>query len=180
MAYSPWKLIGWICVGIVAASVIACIALAAVRSDGLSSVTVTALPGTKEPRDHGLPFVKQKEALPDYELTVVLSSGEKINLGAKPDTSAAAGLTWEVERAVSTTDIASIRLDEQDKLVSDAVTEAQFDGESVTQGGYRFDFTTQRSVAVGVQSFFGTPIGKAIAAAFFIAFLLIIFSAWNV
>ena len=176
---SPWRLTGWICGGIVAASVISCIALAAVRSTGLSSVTVTALPGTKEPRDHGLPFVKQKEALPDYELTLVLSSGEKINLGAKPDTSAADGLTWDVERAVSTHDVASIRLEEQDKLVSDAVTEAPFDGESVTQGGYRFDFTTERSISVGVQSFFGTPIGKAIAAAFFIAILLIILSAVN-
>jgi hypothetical protein len=180
MAASPWKITGWICAGIVAASVIACIAMAVGRSDGLSSVTVTALPGTKEPRDHGVPFVKQKEALPDYELTLVLADGERVNLGAKPDTSAAEGLTWEVERAVSTHDIASVRLDEQDKLVSDAVSEPQFSGESLTQDGYRFDFTSERSVSVGVQSFFGTPIGKAIAAAFFIAILLIIFSAWNV
>lgn len=70
-----------------------------------------------------MPFVKQKEALPDHEIILLLADGERINLGAKPDTSAADGLTWEVERAVSTHDIASVRLDEQDKLISDAVSE---------------------------------------------------------
>ena len=92
-AISAWGLAGRVCAGVVVASVLACVIMAAVRSTGLTEVTVTALDPDAEPRDHKLPFVKQKEALPDYQITINLDSGDQIQLGAKPDTSAADGLT---------------------------------------------------------------------------------------
>ena len=58
--------------------------------------------------------------------------------------------------------------------MSDAVAEVHISGPSVESNGYRFDFKTKRSVAVGVRAFFATPIGIAIVAAFGIAVLLII------
>jgi len=175
-AMSPWHLIGWVCAGVIVASVVACIVLAAIRSTGLTQVTVTALDGANEPRDHKLPLFKQKEALPDYELTILLKRGDSIRLGAKPDTSAAAGLAWQLNDPVSLADVASVRLDEQDKLVSDAVAEVQIVGDSTTDKGYRFEFASERSFTVGIQSFFGTPIGQAIAAGFFIAVFLMVAS----
>lgn len=158
-------------------SLAACILLAALNSVGLSAVRVTALEDTVEPRDHNLPVVKQQEALPDFELIVVLRSGGQVKLGAKPDTSAADGLVWTLTEPVAVSDIASIRLEEQDKLVSDAVAEVQFAAGPVTGKGYVFSFTTTRSLGVGVQAFFRTPVGLAIVGAFFVAIVLVLVSA---
>lgn len=158
-------------------SLAACIVLAVLNSVGLWAVRVTALEGTVEPKDHNLPLVKQTEALPDYELIVVLRSGGTVKLGAKPDTSAADGLTWTLTEPVAVSDIASIRLEEQDKLVSDAVAEVPFSAGPVTEKGYEFHFTTTRSFGVGVQAFFRTPVGVAITGAFFLAIVLVLVSA---
>jgi len=124
-AMSPWRLTGWLCGAIIAASVVACVVMAGMRSNGLIQITVTALDAAAEPRDHNLPFVKQKEALPDYEIVVNLNDGQRIRLGAKPDSSAVGGLTWNLSDPVSLAEVASVRLDEQDKLISDAITEVQ-------------------------------------------------------
>ena len=175
---SAWRITAWLCAGVIFASVVACVGMAAIRSKGLAQITVTALDADSEPRDHHLPLVKRKEALPDYELVLILSDGRRIRLGAKPDTSAADSLTWHVSDPVSVADVASVRLDEQDKLISDAVAEVQIVDDSTTSGGYQFQFASQRSFSVGVRSFFGTPIGAAIAAGFCIAVLLMVLSAF--
>ena len=177
---SPWRLAGWLCAGLIAASVIACIVLAATRSTGLVGITVTARDEAAEPRDHNLPLVKKKEALPDYELILLMADGDKVHLGAKPDASAADGLVWHVNDPVSIADVASLRLQEQDKLVSDAIAEVQVLGPSVTSNDYRFDFTSQRSAVVGVKSFFGTPVGKAITMGFCLAVLVLLASVFRV
>lgn len=176
---SPWRLMGWLCAAVVASSVVACLVMAGVRSKGLVQITVTALDAASEPSDHNLPFVKKKEALPDYELSLILVDGRKVQLGAIPDTSAVDGLTWNVNDPVSITDVASVRLREQDKLFSDSVAEVQIDGESTTQNGYRFDFALKRSVSVGVKSFFRTPIGQAISTGFCIAVVVMVLSIFR-
>jgi hypothetical protein len=79
---------------------------------------------------------------------------------------------------ISTSDIASVRLDDQDKILADAIVEVQLTGESVEVGNYRFEFRTERSMSVGIQSFFRTPIGMAISAAFTIAILLMLVTAF--
>lgn len=172
---SPWRLTGWLCFSVIATSVILTVALSAYRSTGLARIKVTALSVEAEPRDHRLPLFKQKEALPDYQVLVILREGGRLNLGTKPDRSAVKGLDWNLGSPVSLTDIASIRLQDDDKLVSDVIAEVQVEGEEVVDGNYRFEFHTQRSIAVGIQSFFRTAIGQAIAAAFFVAVLLILF-----
>lgn len=175
-ALSPWRLTGWLCAGVLVLSVGACVVMAAIRSTGLTDITVTALDETAEPRDHNLPLIKQKEALPDYELTVILTNGDVVRLGAKPDTSAVDGLTWRLNDPVSIADVASVRLQEQDKVISDTVAEVQILGDSTTVKGYRFEFAAERSTSVGIKSFFGTPIGKAIFAGFVIATVLLLAS----
>jgi hypothetical protein len=171
---SPWKLIGWICAGVISASVIGCIVMAVVRSDGLTKVTVTALKQADEPRDHNLPLFKKKEALPDYQIVLMLSNGVKVRLGTKPDTSAVDGLVWEVNDPVSIADISSVQLQEVDKLISDSLAEVQITGDTITEKNYRFNFVTRRSFSVGVKSFFGTPIGLSIMAGFCIAIILLV------
>lgn len=170
-------MIGWICVVVVTASVIACIAMAMMRSTGLTTVTVTALNESSEPRDHRIPLIKRHEALPDYELIVQLTNGQKLRLGAQPDTSAVGGLTWRLSEPVSISEVATVRLQDQDKVFADALAEVQVAGASATANGYRFDFGMERSMSVGIVSFFKTPIGMAIAAAFFIGVLVIIAGA---
>lgn len=143
---------------------------------GLVGVMVTATRAAGEPRDPALPFVKSKEALPDYQVIVFLHDGRKFDLGTKPDASAAGGLKWSLNDPVSTTDVASVRLQDQDKLVSDVIAEVQFADGGATSGNYVFEFRTERLMSVGVQSFFKTPIGVAIAGAFFIAVFLLLAS----
>ncbi len=176
---SPWKMVGWICGGVVVLSVLSCVVIAVMRSNGLTRVTVTALDPDAEPRDHELPFFKKKEALPDYEVIVILKGDEWVNLGAKPDRSAADGLIWELNEPISTSDIASVRLRDQDKVISDTIAEVQLLGDSTTDENYQFDFESQRSFSVGLRSFFRTPIGVAISGGVLIAVVLIVVSRFD-
>ena len=80
---------------------------------------------------------------------------------------------------MSVADVASVRLEEQYKIISDTIVEVQILGDSVTEGDYRLEFATERSFSVGILSFFSTPIGKAIVAAFFIAVILMLFSIFS-
>ena len=169
-----WQFTKLLCLGVIVLSVLSCIAMAAVRSVGLTNVTVTALDEQAEPRDLNIPFLKQKDSLPDYTISINTTGRKRISLGAKPNESAIKGLSWKLPDPVSTYDIASIRLNDQDTVLSDAIAEVQFSDDAVTTGNYRFEFETERSFSVGVQSFFETPVGRAIAVAFSIAILLII------
>lgn len=174
---SPWRITGYVCGAVVVGSVLGCVALAISKSTGLIAVKVTALNAANEPVDHPIPLVKRKEALPDYALALVMRDGRKVGLGTKPDTSAASGLEWRLSDPVSVANITSVRLREQDKFMDDAVAEVQISSNSATENGYRFDFMTERSAAVGLASFFETAIGKAIVGAFFVAVLLMLVSA---
>ncbi|QDT80711.1 hypothetical protein Mal35_41850 [Gimesia maris] len=171
---SPWKITSWISCIVVAGSILACVIIAAVRSECLTQVKVTALDAAAEPRDHDLPLIRQKEALPDYELLIITQERIGVKLGAKPDTSAVKGLVWKLNQPIGIHDIVGIRLQDQDKLISDALVEVPFSRDPVVAGNYRFEFQTVYSVQVGVQSFFQTPIGLTIAFAFVIAVLLIL------
>ena len=170
------KLIGAV---VAVLSVLACIILAAIRSVGLESVSVTAIDAKAEPRDHSIPLIKQKEALPDYEIVVHRTDGEKVKLGTRPNESAANGLTWKLNQPIAVVEIAGIRLLDQDKLVSDEIAEVQLTADTVVEGNYRFEFESARSFGVGVGSFFRTPIGKAITGAFFAAIVLLILSLFR-
>ena len=150
------------------------------REGSLRTRNRPALDPAAEPTDHNIPLVKQREALPDYELSLIGDDGDARYLGVKPDESAAAGLTWKLDDPVSISQIATVRLREKDKIVSDALAEVHISGPSVESNGYRFEFKTERSVSVGVHAFFATPIGIAIVAAFGIAVLLIILANFSV
>lgn len=169
-----WRVATWVCSGVIVISVLACVTIAFNRSTGLVGITVTALDKAAEPKDHNIPFIKQTEALPDYQISVIKTDKERLHLGSKPNTSAVNGLAWLLPDPVSTSDIASILLEDQDKIDSDKLAEVQPLSESVTSGNYRFEFKTERSFSVGVQSFFKTPIGIAISTGFTIAILLLI------
>ncbi len=67
---TAWRITGRVCAVVVLVSVLACVWMAIARSRGLVAVTVTALDPAAEPSDHKIPFVKQREALPDYELSL--------------------------------------------------------------------------------------------------------------
>lgn len=173
---SPRRVAGWICVAVLLASIAMCVVLAGMRGKGLVRVTVTATDAEAEPRDHDLPLIRKKEALPDYQVLVILHDGDRINLGTKPDASAVNGLTWTLSDPVSVNDVASVRLQDQDKVISDVIAEVQIDDPSNADDVYRFEFDTEWAMSVGIQSFFRTPIGQAIAAAFCIAVIVLLAS----
>ncbi len=170
---SPWHICGWICAIVIGLSVLSCLVLSAIQSVAFTEITITALDREAEPKDHQLPYVKQLDALPDYDLRLILRRGDSIQLGCKPNSSAADGLTWHLYTPVGVARVSTIRLEEQDKVISDTLAEVDSNGNSVTHNGYRFDFTTERSFLTGVESFFELPIGKAIATGFMIAVLIL-------
>ncbi|WP_339749464.1 hypothetical protein [uncultured Rubinisphaera sp.] len=178
--HPAWQIARLICFAIILLSVISCVVIAAIRSNGLTQVTVTVLDPEIEPRDPIVPFMNPQEALPDYELVVIDSSGHKTNLGTRPNTSAVHGLSWQLNEPASVSEIVGLRLQDQDKVISDVITEVQVTSDTAAADGYRFDFQTEYSLSVGIQSFFRTPIGKTISAAFFVAMLIIIFSVFMV
>ena len=177
---SPWRLTGWIAFAVTVGSLVACLVMAVSRSEGLTEIKVTALDADAEPRDHKIPLFKKKEALPDYQLIVMQTDRQKLNLGTKPDQSAVDGLSWKLSEPVSVADIATIRLQDQDKVISDVLEEVHITGSSVSTENYRFDFETERSFSVGVRSFFQTPLGKTVVSAFFLAVFLIVVSLFAV
>ncbi|MGB0741506.1 MAG: hypothetical protein ACPGXX_15660 [Planctomycetaceae bacterium] len=167
-----WKIMRSVCGVVILLSVLGCIIVAYQQSVALTAVTVTSLNPENEPRDPGLPLLDQKHTLPDYAVRIQLTSGRKIDLGSKPNTSAAEGLTWQLNEAVTVSSITSVVLREQDHVVSDTLEEVQVTADLVRTDSWQFQFQTQRSFATGLRAFFGTPIGLAICAAFFVAAFL--------
>ncbi|MEM7813208.1 MAG: hypothetical protein AAF532_17165 [Planctomycetota bacterium] len=168
------KLVAYLSAGVIGVSVAACVFIAANRSLGLTEITVTALDSDEEPRDHRIPFFKQNDALPDYELRCLMKRGLDLDLGVRPDTSAADGLTWRLNEPVSILDVELVRLRDKGRLKSNVVAEVIPGTDSVTRENYRFDFVTARAFSVGVKSFFATPVGVAITWGFGTAVLLLI------
>ncbi|SFH59743.1 hypothetical protein [Planctomicrobium piriforme] len=173
-----WRITTWVCYGIIVAAVLASVLLAAVSSTGLSRITVTALNPAAEPRDPQIPLMDANDVLPDYEIAVIQTSGRTTKLGAKPNTSAVDGLVWTLNEPVSTASIVGIRLLDQDQFVSDVVTEVQLTGPRVVSHDYQFDFETQRTLSLGIRSFFETPLGAAIVVGFLIAVIWIFCAAY--
>jgi hypothetical protein len=63
-------------------------------------------------------------------------------------------------------------------LSPDPITEVQVVSETVELDGYRFDFSTEYSASLGVESFYNTPIGLVISGAIFIAiFVMVVINA---
>lgn len=170
-----WRMTRTLCTSVILLSVLGTVWTAWQQSIGLTAVTVTAVDPDAEPRDPGLPMLKQTHTLPDYQLTINLSNGAKIDAGAKLDASAVNGITWTLSEPVATAQIASVTLSEQDTLISDKLAEVQLGDGVADTDLYHFQFSTQRSFAVGIQSFFRTTLGLAVCAAFFCAVFLILF-----
>ncbi len=192
------KITGILCASVIFLSVISCIIMAAIRSHGLTKITVTATVNAKEPIDSKFSFldpeklkflnkvkqellkkakkevVNNKDEPPDYELILNLQNEKPLKLGVIPNTSAIKGLTWYLNEPVSVKDVVSIQLKEQDKRSSDLIAEVQIVGDFTSENGYRFECFSERSMEIGVKSFFGTPVGKAISAGFTIAILIVV------
>lgn len=175
--WSPWRITSWICAGFIILCLISCIVVAAQRSTALTQVTVRVLDPAAETRDHHVPLIKQKEALPDYELIITFNDGRTLRLGERPDTSAAVPITWHPSDLPPVNDIATIQLVEQDQVISDLIADVEVRGETVIENGYQFDFTTEHRFATGLSSFFKTPIGLAIMMGFGLAVFLMVVSA---
>ena len=170
------KPVGRVCGGVIVVAVGACVGLAAARSEGVTGVTVTALDPAAEPRDHAVPLVRRREALPDYRVTLVRASGTTATLATRYNTSAAGGLSWRVDPPVPLFDLASVRLEDEDKLSDDRladVSAARLRAGPVTEGNYRLEVTTARSFGAGLEAFFATPAGRAILAALGLAVLVL-------
>jgi hypothetical protein len=164
----------WFCMAAIIGSVLSCVVLAINNSNGLVAVKVTAIDPAKEPKDLKVPLANPGNAAPDYELTLIDELGNSRYLGEKPNESAAEGLTWQLADPVSVSRIATIRLREKDMVMSENLAEIQVHGDLVESKGYRFEFQTERSFSAGVQAFFRTPVGIAIAAGFFLAVVVLV------
>ncbi|MAT15150.1 MAG: hypothetical protein CMJ46_07750 [Planctomyces sp.] len=172
----PYKLVGWICVGLLIAAVASSLYMAKLRSTTLKSVKVTFV-GEEELRDHDLPLIKQREALPDYGLYLNHRRHGRILLNTHLDQSAKEGLAWDDFEEYSVEDISAVRLFDEDKIISEDLAEVRISAEPVTLNEYQFEFTVEESFDVGLKSFWDTPVGTAVIWSIGIVLLVMIGAA---
>jgi len=171
------QMLRWLCGVVIVICIAASIGVSFARSRCLSSIKVTAIDPSIEPRDHKIPFFKQKEALPDYQI-VIRNRNRWISskLETKVDQSAVDGLNWQLAHPISFKDISLIQLRDKDKIISDPIAEVSVLGDSIEEAGYRFDFSFERSLSVGFTSFFDTQVGMAIMTGFCSVIVILISS----
>jgi len=171
---SVWHLSKIVACSLIVLALAASIFIGASKNKGLETITVTAISADKEPKDHNIPLFKRKEALPDYEVHVVYKNERTETLGARPNMSAANGITWTCSEPIAIYEIASIRLSDKDQMSSDVLQEVSIGKGEVTSGNYVFKFETASSASIGLWSFFKTPLGLAILGVVAIAVLLML------
>ena len=175
MNSTPFKLMAWISVGLILLAIGTSISMAYQRRMVLKQITVTYL-GEEEHRDHSIPLYKRKEALPDYTIELQHTDRGTVKLDTHLDQSALEGLTWTLSELYSCKDIPTIRLYDEDKIISEDLAEIAFDGQPVTENDYQFEFELETSFETGLASFWKTPVGTAIIWAFGALVLLFLLS----
>lgn len=174
---SARKVLLWLGPTVAVASLAVCLGLAIAHSDGVVAVSVT--PSQAQPAKTGIRDRVMEMAAPktdDYNLRLKLKNGGSVDLGTKHNATPGQGMTWNLGNAVSVADVMTVELRTRALVGSKPLAEVPLILAGTTSGDYAFTFQTERSFRIGVESFFATPIGKMIAAAFFIAVLLFLFS----
>jgi hypothetical protein len=78
-------------------------------------IKITALSAEAEPQNYYFSLLK-KLTFPDYQVFVALQKSRHLSPWTNPDQSAGNGIDWKLTSPVSLQDIASVRLQDTDKL----------------------------------------------------------------
>lgn len=134
----------------------------------LEAVLVELLPGGEEHSDGGLFGVGAGD--PDYQLTVQVGSGKKVDCGTKKDTPIGEGLRFEVPGSPPRSFVVGLRLEEDDAADDDLLEELDLLASPVAGGtvegeAYRFTLETGWSIWAGIEGFMETIPGLLLAVA---------------
>ncbi len=170
--HTLWKLVSGLCAIITLCLILLTLIISIPKGVGIEAVTVTALEDTEEPKDHNVPLIKQKEALPDYEIMILMDFGSLKSI-TKPDTSAKEGITWTFAEPALLSHTRGIRLVEKDKMLSDVLAEVEYSQEQVISNGYRFEFKTTRSISLIMEAILDSHLVKLLMFSFLALVILV-------
>lgn len=141
----------------------------------LQSVSICIKEGVKENFEPPALGFNAPHQLPDYRVKLKLSGKFlAVDLGTKLDTSATNWLEYPVSDVVPVRRLQEVIVIEEDKLASDILERVQGSGPEMEGANFKYRLATARSFEVGLNWFFSTTLGKAIAIGIVIGLVLLI------
>lgn len=141
----------------------------------VTAVSIRIKDGVKEHTDHTLLGIGAEHHPPDYRVKLHVSRRFlAMDLGTKMNTSATNWLVYPVNDVVPLRRVQELVIIEDDKLENDILDRIQ--GANLEMAGKDFQcrLTAERSFDAGMNWFFATPLGKAVAAGIVIGLALLI------
>lgn len=146
----------------------------------ITSVSIRIKDGVKEHTDHTLLGIGVEHQLPDYRVKLHLSRRFlATDLGTKLNTSATNWLVYPINDIVPLRQFQELIIIEDDKLENDILDRIQGAGLEMTGKDFQCRLTATRSFDAGMNWFFNTPLGKAVAAGIVIGVALLIVSLFR-
>jgi len=149
---------------------------AAMNAQSISSIDIKIIEPSTEYRDKSVLGFGKKEVLPDYRVKLRTTSNRWIELGIKPNRSAVEWLTFPVKDNLPLRNAQEIQLFDADKLEDDLLDRVQIGSEVTSSQHYQYRLHTEYRFETGLQWFFGTALGKAIAAGITLAIIIVVVS----
>jgi hypothetical protein len=141
----------------------------------VTAVSIQVRDGIKEHTDHTLLGIGAEHHLPDYRVKLRVNRRLlAMDLGTKLNTSATNWLEYPVQDIVPLRRIQEVIIIEDDKVENDTLERLQIAGTEATGTQFLCRLTTTRSFEAGMNWFFATPVGKAVAAGIVIGLVVLV------
>lgn len=150
--------------------------LSVMNGETLKAVEIRLLPDQADYNDRRIPLLtKGADYLPDYQLQYQLGDHWN-NIGTIPNKSAKDWLTYDLAVEPCRSLVQRVRVVEDDPLEDDLLDEVALLPSTAQGTMFEFRFHSGYSFKAGLDWFFDTPIGKAIAVGISIAIALLVLS----
>ena len=141
----------------------------------VKSVAIRIKDGVKEHTDHKVFGFGAEHHLPDYRVKLHVSRRFlTIDLGTKLNASATNWLAYPVNDIVPIRRLQEVIIIEDDKVENDLLDRIQGSDPEMAGKDFQCRLTTERSFDAGLNWFFATPVGKAVAAGIVVGVVLLI------
>lgn len=141
----------------------------------VKSVAFQVKADVREHTDHTLLGLGAAHHLPDYRVKLRVSRRFlDLDLGTKLNTSATNWLEYPVNDIVPLRRVQEVIIIEDDKMENDILERIQGASPEMEGSQFRYRLTATRSFDEGMNWFFATPVGKALAAGIIIGVALLI------
>jgi hypothetical protein len=150
------------------------------NSLALTAVSIRIKDGMKEHTDHTVLGFGAEHHLPDYKVKLRVSRRLlAIDLGTRLNTSATNWVEYSVNELIPVRHVQELMVIEDDRAEDDVLDRVQGTGLEREGASFKSIFVARRSFEVGMNWFFGTPLGKAVSAGVVVGIVLLILSLFR-